>query len=138
MAALASKGFIILSALSLASVSFMAFLNPQSVMDLVQVQLTNTDAYSSIRGVYGGVGLTLVVSLIYLLRTDAQKALALLSLLWGSYAASRIITIFAEGSLGAFGTRWLVMESLFFGIALFLFSRNKRTAVSGKTAIVLQ
>ncbi|MEJ8803899.1 DUF4345 family protein, partial [Pontibacter sp. H249] len=56
---LASKGFILLSALSLLSVSVMAFASPQSVMDLVNVQLNNTDAFSSIRGVYGGVGMTL-------------------------------------------------------------------------------
>ena len=50
---IASRVFILLSALSLLSVSLMAFANPQSVMDLVQVQLSNNDAFSSIRGVYG-------------------------------------------------------------------------------------
>lgn len=53
------QGYMLLSALAILSVSLMAFSNPQSVMDLVQVQLPNPDAFSSIRGAYGGVGLTL-------------------------------------------------------------------------------
>jgi hypothetical protein len=99
-------------------------------MDLVQVQLNNTDALSSIRGVYGGVGLTLVISLIYLMLKDVQKGLAFLCLLWGLYAVSRIITIVAEGALGAFGSQWLFIESVFFGIAIVLFFLRKKYSVS--------
>lgn len=115
-----AQGFILVSALALLSVSLMAFSNPQSVMSLVQVKLTNTDAFSSIRGVYGGVGLTLFISLLYLMVQDVQKGLLFLSLLWGFYALSRIITLFVEGPLGAFGRQWLIMETLFFIIALTL------------------
>ena len=67
----ATIAFIVFSAFCLLMVSLMAFLNPQSVMDLVSVKLTNTDAYSSIRGIYGGVGMTLVISLLYLIRNHA-------------------------------------------------------------------
>jgi hypothetical protein len=129
---LASQGFILLSAVSLLSVSLMAFANPQSVMDLVAVQLNNNDAFSSIRGVYGGVGLTLFISLIYLLRQNLRKGLAFLCLLWGFYAVSRLITIFAEGPLGAFGTQWLITESVFFLIAFVLYLVSK-SAVAVKT-----
>jgi hypothetical protein len=129
---LASQGFILLSAVSLLSVSLMAFANPQSVMDLVAVQLNNNDAFSSIRGVYGGVGLTLFISLIYLLRQNFRKGLAFLCLLWGFYAVSRLITIFAEGPLGAFGTQWLITESVFFLIAFVLYLVSK-SAVAVKT-----
>lgn len=122
-----SKGFILLSACSLLSVSIMAFTSPQAVMDLVGVSLPNNDAASSIRGVYGGVGLTLVLTLLYTFRKNVQEGLALLSLLWGLYALSRIITIFNEGTLGDFGTRWLTIESIFFVIALTLFLLGKRT-----------
>ena len=125
-----SKSFILLSALSLLSVSLMAFVSPQSVMSLVQVQLNNTDAFSSIRGVYGGVGLTLFITLVYLCFKDVQKGLAFLSMLWGLYALSRIITIFSEGELGAFGTQWLLIESVFFLIALTLFIANKKKSTS--------
>lgn len=101
-------------------VSVMAFADPQSVMDLVQVQLTSPDASSSIRGVYGGVGATLVISLLYLMRYYTQKGLLFLCLLWGFYALSRTITIFVEGALGAFGKQWLVTESVLFLLALVL------------------
>jgi hypothetical protein len=123
---LASQAFILLSGVSLLSVSVMAFSDPQSVMDLVAVQLNNTDAFSSIRGVYGGVGLTLFISLLYLMRKDKQAGLAFLCLLWGLYALSRIITIFAEGALGDFGNQWLVTELVLFGLAGVLLIANKR------------
>ena len=108
----------------------MAFFSPQAVMDLVGVQLNNTDAFSSIRGVYGGVGLTLTISLIYLMVKDRKRGLAFLCLLWGLYAISRIITIFTEGSLGAFGTQWLYTEIVFFAIAAILLFSNRKPAVA--------
>jgi hypothetical protein len=121
-----TKGFILFSSLSLLSVSIMAFINPQSVMDLVQTTLPNTDAYSSIRGVYGGVGLTIVLSLVYLMQKNAGYALGFLTLLWGFYAVSRIITIFAEGTLGAFGTQWLIIETVLFMLAAVLVVVNRK------------
>lgn len=125
---LASRAFILLSGLSLLSVSLMAFADPQQVMDLVGVHLPNTDAYSSIRGVYGGVGLCLFISLLYLMRTNIQQGLGFLCLLWGLYAVSRIITIFTEGTLGDFGTQWLVIEGILFTTGMLLLLANKRTA----------
>jgi hypothetical protein len=124
-----SRVFIGFSALSLLSVSAMAFVNPQSVMDLVQVQLNNTDAFSSIRGVYGGVGLTLFITLIYLMIKNVQHGLMLLVLLWGSYALSRAITILVEGPLGSFGSQWIVTEVVLCTIACVLFIlQPKQTA----------
>ncbi|ADB39269.1 DUF4345 domain-containing protein [Spirosoma linguale] len=125
-----AQGFILVSALALLSVSLMAFSNPQSVMDLVQVQLTNTDAFSSIRGVYGGVGLTLCITLVYLMIRDIEKGLLFLSLLWGFYALSRIVTVLAEGPLGAFGRQWLFIETLLFVIAVTLSWASKQVRVS--------
>ncbi|RXK59391.1 DUF4345 domain-containing protein [Lacibacter luteus] len=107
----ASAGLIGFSAFAILMVSVMAFQNPQKVMDLVQVTLPNNDAFSSIRGVYGGVGLTICISLVYLAFKDHTKGLAFASILWGSYALSRIITVCIEGPLGAFGTQWLYTES---------------------------
>ena len=121
-----TRGFILFSALSLLSVSVMAFVDPQSVMSLVNTTLTNTDAYSSIRGIYGGVGLTIVLCLLYLMRHNVMYALGFLTLLWGSYALSRTITIFAEGALGAFGTQWLITECVLCALALVLFMVNRK------------
>lgn len=61
-----------ISVLGILSVSFMAFGDPQAVMDLVHVKLDNTDAYSSIRGVYGGVGIAILGVLLYLVFTDRK------------------------------------------------------------------
>jgi hypothetical protein len=118
--------FILFSAFSLLMVSLMAMANPQSVMDLVQVQLPNTDAYSSIRGIYGGVGLVIITQLVYLLIKDRKKALAFLSLFWGAYAISRLITIAAEGSLGAFGSQWLMIESVFCVLSVVLYTLYRK------------
>jgi hypothetical protein len=123
---ISSKGLILFSALAIAMVSGMAFTDPQAVMDLVQVKLTNTDAYSSIRGVYGGVGLTIFVALAYLAFTDHRKGLVFTALLWGSYALSRLLTIAVEGRLGAFGNQWLTIEATLFVLSVLLLLVNAR------------
>ena len=127
---LLAQGFILLSAAAFLWVSVLAFIDPQSVMNLVQVRLPNNDAYSSIRGAYGGVGLTLCISLVYLLLRNWQMGLAFLCLLWGLYALSRLLTIFIEGTLGAFGRQWLSIEAIGFLIALSLLWADRRVAVT--------
>jgi hypothetical protein len=96
----------------------MAFVNPQSVMDLVGVSLPNTDASSSIRGVYGGAGMAIFIALVYLLIHHQKLGLLFVALICGLYAFSRIITVYAEGSLGEFGQQWLIIESSMCIIAL--------------------
>jgi Domain of unknown function (DUF4345) len=122
----AISAFIGFSAFAIIMVSAMAFLNPQQVMDLVQVKLTNTDAYSSIRGVYGGVGLTIFIALIYLMIKDHTRGLIFTAILWGLYAGSRLITIASEGPLGDFGTQWLLIESVLCVLALVLLGMKLR------------
>lgn len=99
------------SIFSLLSVSMMALSDPQSVMDLVGVQLGTTDALSSIRGAYGGVGISLSLSLLYLIIRFPEKGTAFLSIFWGAYAFSRLITLLSDGPLGDFGNRCLLIES---------------------------
>jgi hypothetical protein len=125
---------VLFSAFSILMVSIMAMLSPQKVMDLVQVSLTNNDALSSIRGVYGGVGLTITCSLVYLSIKDVRKGLAFTSILWGSYAASRLITLLVDGPLGAFGTQWLTIESLLFVVAIGLLSLGAKPRLLTKEA----
>lgn len=115
-----AKGYVLLSAFSVLAVSVMAFQSPQAVMDLVSVKLTTNDAFSSIRGVYGGVGVTLFVALIYTLRKNITESLGLLVVLWGMYALCRIITVFTEGPLDGFGRQWLIIEAVFCAIAVIL------------------
>lgn len=112
--------FLSFSAFAVLLVSLMAIQNPQAVMDLVQVQLPNNDAYSSIRGVYGGVGLTIFIVLLYSILRNKKQGLTFAALFWGSYALSRILTILLEGPLGGFGSQWLFIETLLCLIALTL------------------
>jgi hypothetical protein len=107
-----SQAFILVSALSLASVSYMAWTDPRSVMALVNVKLDNPDALSSIRGVYGGAGSAMVIALIFLLRRNAAYALGFLTMLWGFYAIARVSTLVLEGSLGSFGRQWMLIETV--------------------------
>ncbi len=123
-----SISLILFSALSLLYVSVLALVNPQAVMDLVQVTLPNNDAYSSIRGVYGGVGLTIVITLAYLAFKDAGKGLVFLVMLWGFYALSRLLTMVAEWALGDFGKQWLTIESVLCLLALGLLALRRKTA----------
>ena len=131
---LASGAFIGFSAFSIITVSMMAFVDPQAVMELVNVKLTNNDAYSSIRGVYGGVGLTLFLTLVYLGFSNQTKGLLFAAVLWGLYAVSRLITIFREGPLGDFGNQWLTIETGLCVAALILLSFKLRLAESLKNA----
>ena len=121
-----SRIFIGFSAFSLGYVALLSLFSPQSTMDLVETTLPNTDAMSSIRGIYGGVGLVITIQLIYLLIKDYYKGLLFLSLFWGAYAVSRLITIFVDGSLGDFGNQWIRIESTFSVIALILLAVSKK------------
>ncbi len=125
-----SRGYLLLSAVSFCMVSLMGFFSPQAVMDLVQVKLPNTDAFSSVRGVYGGVGLTITIMLIRWMIKDIPQGVVFLCWLWGLYALSRIITWVAEGPLGAFGTQWLIIESVFFMMGALLWLRLRRSTFS--------
>lgn len=107
-----SKFYLGFSLASILSVSLYALLDPQGVMDLVQVTLPNTDAISSIRGVYGGVGFTICMCILYLLLHNLEKGVVFLTIFWGSYAISRLITLISDGPLGPFGLQWLMIESL--------------------------
>jgi len=115
-----SRAYIGFSILSLAYVSILSFWNPQATMNLVSTQLPNTDAISSIRGIYGGIGLLIAFLLVYLLLNDIAKALFFLLLFWAAYAISRLVTIWADGPLGSFGSKWLIIESTFSILAFLL------------------
>ncbi len=121
-----SYSVMILSVLGISMVAFMAFSDPQSVMALVNVKLENTDAYSSIRGVYGGAGLTIAIAMVYGMLKNMKLVLGFTGLLWGLYAISRIITAVVDGPLGAFGTQWVYTESFLCICCLILFFFNEK------------
>lgn len=123
---ISSQIFIGFSAFSLGYVALLSLFSPQATMDMVSIALPNTDAISSIRGIYGGVGLVITIQLVYLLLKDYHKGLLFLSLFWGAYATSRLITIVSDGPLGVFGTQWITIESVFCLIAIVLFLLSKK------------
>lgn len=114
------------SILGLASVSILSLIDPQSTMDLVNVKLDNTDAISSIRGIYGGVGISIISGLSYLLMTKIILAIRFLTMFWFSYASSRLITMIVDGPLGDFGNQWISIESAFGILGLILLIIDKR------------
>nr|WP_287937155.1 DUF4345 domain-containing protein [Algoriphagus sp.] len=116
-----TQGYVIFSLLIIAYVSLIALLSPRQIMEMMQINLENNDAISSVRGVYGGLGLAITSILIYLLFNHPDWAFRFLVMYWGGHTLSRIITIVADGELGNFGTYWLLIEGLFFisGMAIF-------------------
>lgn len=122
------KAYLGFSLASILSVSINGLLDPQGVMDLVQVTLPNTDAISSIRGVYGGVGFTVCMCILYLFLHNLEKGVVLLTVFWGSYAISRLITLLSDGPLGTFGQQWLMIESILclLGLGIWFASRLRK------------
>jgi hypothetical protein len=122
--------YLLVSILALFLFSVMALLNPQGIMDMVGVKLSNTDALSSIRGVYGGVGITICLSLTYLFLLHPEKGAAFLSVFWGAYAFSRLITMVSDGPLGDFGNQWFLIESFLavLGLGFWYILNAKRRA----------
>ncbi len=119
--------YIGLSLMSLLYIVTLAWYNPNLIMAMVDVELSNTDSVSSIRGVYGSVGLTLIAMFAYLTRTNLGAVLFFLTLFWGLYALSRIITEFVDGPLGDFGNNWIRIESAFcFSGALLLLLKHRK------------
>lgn len=128
--------FVFISSLSLIYVSALAWIDPKDIMALVQVKLENTDALSSIRGVYGGVGFTLAGLVILMSINNLQNGLLFLSVFWLMYAISRVLTIIIDGPLGDFGNMWIKIESMFAVIAFILYLLNRpgnKSAVRLKT-----
>tara|TARA_B100000780_G_C21105995_1_gene446614 strand:- start:502 stop:903 length:402 start_codon:yes stop_codon:yes gene_type:complete len=113
-----SRIYIGFSILSLAYVSLLSLYSPQMTMDLVQTTLPNTDAMSSIRGIYGGVGMVIVATLVYLFMKDVRKGVQFLAVFWFAYLFSRLLTMWIDGPLGDFGKQWLVIESVMCLIAV--------------------
>lgn len=128
LAGLIGKALVVISLSGLASVSLMAWWSPREVMALVGEQLTNTDSISSIRGIYGGVGIFIVVVLGFLWRIGLKLVLQFLAIFWLLYGASRIVTWIIDGPLGTFGRQWLIIELLLGVSCLMVCARIGKTS----------
>ena len=132
----ATWGGVSVSAMGTLSVSIMALFDPEGVMAMVRTPLENTDAYSSIRGAFGGVGITLSVVMAWVFRRDRTTGVGFLALFWGNYALCRTLTIAMDGPLGAFGNQWIGIESGLALCALIVYAlRRKAGMVPGTMAL---
>lgn len=127
---LATWAIVAISALGTLSVSLMALFDPKGVMALVYTPLDNTDAYSSVRGVFGGVGITLAAIMVWVFRRDRTAAMGFISLFWGCYAFCRALTIAVDGPLGAFGNQWIGIETTLALCALVVYGLRRRAATT--------
>lgn len=126
----ATWAVVAVSALGTLSVSLMALLDPKGVMALVHTPLDNTDAYSSVRGVFGGVGITLAAIMVWVFRRDRTAALGFIALFWGNYALCRALTIAMDGPLGDFGSQWIGIETTLAVCALVVYMLRRRTGMA--------
>jgi hypothetical protein len=118
--------FLILVGLTFLNVAIQAFINPQSIMDFVNVTLDNVSAKSSIRSFYGGVNLTFALFLIYGAFKAKKEALILTILYGGGFVLGRIYSIFAEGLPSHFVLTWLGIELILTSISIFLLTKQEK------------
>ncbi|MGB1207367.1 MAG: DUF4345 domain-containing protein [Chitinophagales bacterium] len=112
--------FLVLVGLAFLNIAVQAFIDPQSVMDFVDVQLNNVSARNSTRAYYGGVNLTFALFLIYGAFRMKREALILAALYGGGFVLGRLYSILLEGTPSSFIFTWLTIESVLTVVALTL------------------
>ena len=117
--------FLVLVGLAFLNIAVQAFIDPQSVMDFVDVQLNNVSARNSTRAYYGGVNLTFALFLIYGAFRMKREALILAALYGGGFVLGRLYSILLEGTPSSFIFTWLTIESVLTLVALTLLYKIK-------------
>lgn len=112
--------YLLLLGLATLNVAIQGLLDPQAIMDNVQVALGNATARSSVRALYGGVNLALALFWIYAAFKSQREGLRFALLYTGGFALGRLVGIAVEGMPGDFAVQWLVVESVFALLALAL------------------
>lgn len=108
---LITKIFLVVVGLAFLNVAVQAMIDPQSVMDFVNVQLENISARNSTRAFYGGVNLTFALFLIYGAFKMQREALILAILYGGGFVIGRIYSIIVDGTPSTFIFTWLGIET---------------------------
>ena len=108
---LVTKVFLVIIGLAFLNVAVQAMIDPQSVMDFVNVQLENISARNSTRAFYGGVNLTFALFLIYGAFKMQREALILAILYGGGFVIGRIYSIIVDGTPSTFIFTWLGIET---------------------------
>ena len=110
--------YLLLLGAATLNVAIQGLLDPQAIMDNVQVTLGNATARNSVRALYGGVNLALALFWVYAAFRSQREGLRFALLYCGGFALGRLVGIAAEGVPGAFAVQWLVVESVFALLAL--------------------
>jgi hypothetical protein len=116
----------VLVGLAFLNVAIQAFINPQSVMDFINVTLDNVNARNSTRAYYGGVNLTFALFLIYGAFKAKREALILASLYGSGFVLGRVYSILTEGKPSNFILTWLTIELGLTIVSIFLFAKQKK------------
>ncbi len=112
--------FLVLVGLAFLNVAVQAMIDPQTVMDFVNVELDNISARNSVRAYYGGVNLFFALFLIYGAFKMKRETLILTALYGGGFVVGRVYSILMEGTPSSFIWTWLGIESVLTVISLFL------------------
>jgi hypothetical protein len=126
--------YLILLGLATLNIAVQGLLDPQAIMDNVQVTLGNATARNSVRALYGGVNLALALFWLYAAFYRQREGLRFALLYTGGFAIGRLVSIAVEGVPGAFAMQWLVTESVFAVLAIVLLVLPQRQAAN-RTAV---
>ena len=122
--------FLVIVGLAFLSIAIPAFLNPQSIMDNVQVTLGNASAKNSIRAMYGGVNLFFGIYLIFAAFKNQHTGLTLVLLYTGGFVVGRIFSLFAEGNPSPFIIQWLCTESVLAILSILLLRKLQQKSLA--------
>jgi hypothetical protein len=120
---------LVLAGLGFISVAAQALYNPQSVMAMVQTELTNTSARNAIRANYGGMNMALGLYMVYAAFKKQPVGLLLLALYTGGFFVGRIAGFMIDGSANTFVHAWAVIEGIFCLGSVWLLRRQNSDAV---------
>ena len=111
-----------------------AILDPQTVMDYVQVTLDNASARNSIRSFYGFVNAALGLFMIFGAFRMQREALALSLLYAGSFTMGRLYGLAVDGLASDFIYTWMITEAIvaICSMSLLLARRNKPEAAAAR------
>jgi len=125
--------FLGLMGLAFCKVGIETLINPQAVLDVVGIKLTNPSAYSSMRAVYGGMHLSFGLFCIYGIWKDLTTPLKVLFLYTAGFVVGRLSGIVMEGRPNEFVSTWLITEIVSGIVSVtLLYFLNSKEKIIGK------
>ena len=120
---LITKVFLLLIAVPTLLVGIQGLLDPQAIMDNVQVALGNNSGKSSTRAIYGGMHLMFAGYFIYGAFQSQRIALLIMALYGVGFVIGRLVSLAVDGQPNEFISTWIFVEAATAIISIFLMSR---------------